>query len=173
MSRSRRKSLLIPVGLIFFKYLLEVKFIKYFIEIRGLIHFISLEPFLMRICTIYGILFREQRTCTAACCRDDLSENSSTHTSHSSRVSHTSHRVQVEFNEEENDTNGSSLDFYEAKVEANLFFDRTNNFDRLQTYNEFISALRVPPASAIVATTSFSACVAHRSAKDSWHQPRI
>lgn len=58
---------------------------------------------------------REQRTCTAACCRDDLSENSSTHTSHSSRVSHTSHRVQVEFNEEENDTNGSSLDFYEAK----------------------------------------------------------
>ncbi|KAL6261288.1 hypothetical protein P5V15_008810 [Pogonomyrmex californicus] len=59
---------------------------------------------------------REQRTCTAACCRDDLSENSSTHTSsQSSRVSHTSHRVQVEFNEEENDTNGSSLDFYEAK----------------------------------------------------------
>ncbi|XP_011260986.1 sn1-specific diacylglycerol lipase alpha isoform X6 [Camponotus floridanus] len=59
---------------------------------------------------------REQRTCTAACCRDDLSENSSTRTSsHSSRVSHTSHRVQVEFNEEEVDTNGSSLDFYEAK----------------------------------------------------------
>lgn len=59
---------------------------------------------------------REQRTCTAACCRDDLSENSSSHTSsHSSRVSRTSHRVQVEFNEEENDTNGSSLDFYEAK----------------------------------------------------------
>ncbi|CAL1678826.1 unnamed protein product [Lasius platythorax] len=59
---------------------------------------------------------REQRTCTAACCRDDLSENSSTRTSsHSSRVSHTSHRVQVEFNEEENDTNGSSLDFYETK----------------------------------------------------------
>ncbi|XP_011633570.1 sn1-specific diacylglycerol lipase alpha isoform X10 [Pogonomyrmex barbatus] len=59
---------------------------------------------------------REQRTCTAAYCRDDLSENSSTHTSsQSSRVSHTSHRVQVEFNEEENDTNGSSLDFYEAK----------------------------------------------------------
>ncbi|XP_018405396.1 PREDICTED: sn1-specific diacylglycerol lipase alpha [Cyphomyrmex costatus] len=59
---------------------------------------------------------REQRTCTAACCRDDLSENSSTHTSsHSSRVSRTSHRVQVEFNEEENDTNGSSIDFYEAK----------------------------------------------------------
>ncbi|XP_029668514.1 sn1-specific diacylglycerol lipase alpha isoform X4 [Formica exsecta] len=59
---------------------------------------------------------REQRTCTAACCRDDLSENSSTRTSsHSSRVSHTSHRVQVEFNQEENDTNGSSLDFYEAK----------------------------------------------------------
>ncbi|XP_018373307.1 PREDICTED: sn1-specific diacylglycerol lipase alpha isoform X3 [Trachymyrmex cornetzi] len=58
-------------------------------------------------------LRREQRTCTAACCRDDLSENSSTHTSsHSSRVSRTSHRVQVEFNEEET---GSSLDFYEAK----------------------------------------------------------
>ncbi|XP_050453691.1 diacylglycerol lipase-alpha isoform X5 [Cataglyphis hispanica] len=61
------------------------------------------------------IVRREQRTCTAACCRDDLSENSSTRTSsHSSRVSHTSHRVQVEVNEE-NDTNGSSLDFYEAK----------------------------------------------------------
>ncbi|XP_011067171.1 PREDICTED: sn1-specific diacylglycerol lipase alpha isoform X5 [Acromyrmex echinatior] len=59
------------------------------------------------------IVRREQRTCTAACCRDDLSENSSTHTSsHSSRVSRTSHRVQVEFNEEET---GSSLDFYEAK----------------------------------------------------------
>ncbi|XP_077278933.1 inactivation no afterpotential E isoform X3 [Temnothorax americanus] len=62
------------------------------------------------------IVRREQRTCTAACCRDDLSENSSTHaSSHSSRVSRTSHRVQVEFNEEENNTNGSSLDFYEAK----------------------------------------------------------
>ncbi|XP_018355248.1 PREDICTED: sn1-specific diacylglycerol lipase alpha [Trachymyrmex septentrionalis] len=59
------------------------------------------------------IVRREQRTCTAACCRDDLSENSSTHTSsHSSRVSRTSHHVQVEFNEEET---GSSLDFYEAK----------------------------------------------------------
>ncbi|XP_018058256.1 PREDICTED: sn1-specific diacylglycerol lipase alpha isoform X2 [Atta colombica] len=59
------------------------------------------------------IVRREQRTCTAACCRDDLSENSSTHTSsHSSRVSRTSHRVQVEYNEEET---GSSLDFYEAK----------------------------------------------------------
>ncbi|XP_014475317.1 PREDICTED: sn1-specific diacylglycerol lipase alpha isoform X4 [Dinoponera quadriceps] len=59
---------------------------------------------------------REQRMCTAACCRDDLSENSSTRTSsHSSRNSHTSHhRVQVELYEE-NDTNGSSLDFYEAK----------------------------------------------------------
>lgn len=57
--------------------------------------------------------------CTAACCRDDLSENSSTRTSsHSSRNSHTSHRVQVELYEEENDTNGSSLDFYEAKVQA-------------------------------------------------------
>ncbi|XP_015602963.1 sn1-specific diacylglycerol lipase alpha isoform X2 [Cephus cinctus] len=61
-------------------------------------------------------LRREHRVCTAACCRDDLSENSSTHTSsHSSRVSHTSHQVQIDFPEEENDTNGSSLDFYEAK----------------------------------------------------------
>lgn len=62
------------------------------------------------------IVRREQRTCTAACCTDDLSENSSTRTSsHSSRNSRISHRIQVEFNEEENDTNGSSLDFYEAK----------------------------------------------------------
>jgi len=68
---------------------------------------------------LYGC--REQRTCTAACCRDDLSENSSTQTSsHSSRISHTSHRVQVEFNEAENDTNGSSLDFYEAKVHEEI-----------------------------------------------------
>ncbi|KAK2588419.1 hypothetical protein KPH14_004418 [Odynerus spinipes] len=59
---------------------------------------------------------REQRVCTAACCRDDLSENSSTRTSsHSSRVSHTSHRVQVDFAEGDNETNGSSLDFFEAK----------------------------------------------------------
>ncbi|XP_012280956.1 sn1-specific diacylglycerol lipase alpha isoform X1 [Orussus abietinus] len=59
---------------------------------------------------------REERICTAACCRDDLSENSSTHvSSHSSRASRTSHRVQIDFAEEENDTNGSSLDFYEAK----------------------------------------------------------
>ncbi|XP_020295479.1 sn1-specific diacylglycerol lipase alpha isoform X3 [Pseudomyrmex gracilis] len=57
---------------------------------------------------------REQRTCTAACCRDDLSENSRT-SSHSSKVSRTSRRIQVEFNEQTNETNGSSLDFYEAK----------------------------------------------------------
>ncbi|XP_076642814.1 inactivation no afterpotential E isoform X2 [Halictus rubicundus] len=59
---------------------------------------------------------REQRVCTAACCRDDLSENSSPHTSsHSSGASHVSNRAQPGDAEEENDTNGSSLDFYEAK----------------------------------------------------------
>ncbi|XP_076382438.1 inactivation no afterpotential E isoform X2 [Megalopta genalis] len=59
---------------------------------------------------------REQRVCTAACCRDDLSENSSPHTSsHSSGASHVSGRAQQGYVEEENDTNGSSLDFYEAK----------------------------------------------------------
>ncbi|KAF3424508.1 hypothetical protein E2986_11788 [Frieseomelitta varia] len=59
---------------------------------------------------------REQRVCTAACCRDDLSENSSSHTSsHSSRTSHTSNRVQSGFPVEEHETNGSSLDFFEAK----------------------------------------------------------
>ncbi|XP_014605977.1 PREDICTED: sn1-specific diacylglycerol lipase alpha isoform X4 [Polistes canadensis] len=59
---------------------------------------------------------REQRVCTAACCRDDLSENSSTRaSSHSSRVSRTSHHVQVDFPEGDNETNGSSLDFFEAK----------------------------------------------------------
>ncbi|XP_076753679.1 inactivation no afterpotential E isoform X3 [Xylocopa sonorina] len=58
---------------------------------------------------------REQRVCTAACCRDDLSENSSSHTSHSSRTSQASNRVQSGFPEEEHETNGSSLDFYEAK----------------------------------------------------------
>ncbi|XP_076278815.1 inactivation no afterpotential E isoform X1 [Lasioglossum baleicum] len=59
---------------------------------------------------------REQRVCTAACCRDDLSENSSPHTSsHSSGASHVSNRAQPGYAEEENDTNGSSLDFYEAK----------------------------------------------------------
>ena len=61
--------------------------------------------------------YREQRVCTAACCRDDLSENSSSHTSsHSSRTSHTSNRVQSGFPVEEHETNGSSLDFFEAKV---------------------------------------------------------
>ncbi|XP_046741957.1 diacylglycerol lipase-alpha isoform X5 [Diprion similis] len=58
------------------------------------------------------IVRREHRICTAACCRDDISENSS---SPSSRISHTSHRVQDDFTKEEHDTNGSSLDFYEAQ----------------------------------------------------------
>ena len=63
---------------------------------------------------------REHRVCMAACCRDDLSDNSSPHTStHSSRISH---RVQIDFPEEENDTNGSSLDFYEAKVSIELVY---------------------------------------------------
>lgn len=54
--------------------------------------------------------------CTAACCRDDLSENSSSHnSSHSSRTSQTSNRVQLGFSVEEHETNGSSLDFFEAK----------------------------------------------------------
>ncbi|XP_047364269.1 diacylglycerol lipase-alpha isoform X6 [Vespa velutina] len=62
------------------------------------------------------IVRREQRVCTAACCRDDLSENSSTHaSSHSSRISRTSHHVQIDFPEGDNETNGSSLDFFEAK----------------------------------------------------------
>lgn len=60
---------------------------------------------------------REQRVCTAACCRDDLSENSSSQaSSHSSRASQTSNRVQSGFPVEEHETNGSSLDFFEAKV---------------------------------------------------------
>ncbi|CAK9798448.1 Diacylglycerol lipase-alpha [Anthophora plagiata] len=59
---------------------------------------------------------REQRVCTAACCRDDLSENSSSHTStHSSGTSHASNRIQTGFPLEEPGTNRSSLDFYEAK----------------------------------------------------------
>ncbi|XP_016913119.1 diacylglycerol lipase-alpha isoform X3 [Apis cerana] len=62
------------------------------------------------------IVRREQRVCTAACCRDDLSENSSSHnSSHSSRTSQTSNRVQLGFSVEEHETNGSSLDFFEAK----------------------------------------------------------
>ncbi|XP_031776610.1 sn1-specific diacylglycerol lipase alpha isoform X3 [Nasonia vitripennis] len=60
------------------------------------------------------LVSRDTRVCTAACCRDDLSDNSSPHaSSHSSRISH---RVQIDFAEEEMDTNGSSLDFYEAKA---------------------------------------------------------
>ncbi|XP_076163448.1 inactivation no afterpotential E isoform X1 [Ptiloglossa arizonensis] len=59
---------------------------------------------------------REQRVCTAACCRDDLSENSSSHaSSHSSGTSHALNQAQAGYAEEENETNGSSLDFYEAK----------------------------------------------------------
>ncbi|XP_076687262.1 inactivation no afterpotential E isoform X1 [Andrena cerasifolii] len=61
------------------------------------------------------IVRREQRVCTAACCRDDLSENSSHNSSHSSRTSHASNRAHPGYAEEENETNGSSLDFFEAK----------------------------------------------------------
>ncbi|XP_071876018.1 inactivation no afterpotential E isoform X2 [Bombus fervidus] len=62
------------------------------------------------------IVRREQRVCTAACCRDDLSENSSSQaSSHSSRASQTLNRVQSGFPVEEHETNGSSLDFFEAK----------------------------------------------------------
>ncbi|XP_054001442.1 diacylglycerol lipase-alpha isoform X3 [Hylaeus anthracinus] len=61
------------------------------------------------------IVRREQRVCTAACCRDDLSNSSSHTSSHSSGASHTSNQVAPGYAEEENETNGSSLDFYEAK----------------------------------------------------------
>ncbi|XP_048514816.1 diacylglycerol lipase-alpha isoform X4 [Athalia rosae] len=58
------------------------------------------------------IVRREHRVCTAACCRDDISENSS---SPSLRLSHMSHPVRDDFTKDEHDTNGSSLDFYEAQ----------------------------------------------------------
>ncbi|KAG5318892.1 DGLA lipase, partial [Pseudoatta argentina] len=93
------------------------------------------------------IVRREQRTCTAACCRDDLSENSSTHTSsHSSRVSHTSHRVQVEFNEEET---GSSLDFYEAKF-ISLYFQGSSG-QRDSSNDVFLSVRSSPECKGLMA----------------------
>ncbi|KAK0092375.1 hypothetical protein PV326_001578 [Microctonus aethiopoides] len=64
------------------------------------------------------ILQREHTICTAACCRDDLSENSTPSSVHSTRIIHSNiHRVHTDFpvNNEENDTNGSSPDFYEVK----------------------------------------------------------
>ncbi|XP_051162711.1 diacylglycerol lipase-alpha isoform X5 [Leptopilina boulardi] len=59
---------------------------------------------------------RELRVCTAACyCRDDLSENSSTHTSsQSSGNSHISHRVQIDFMEG-NETSGTNVDYFGTK----------------------------------------------------------
>ncbi|KAG5314757.1 DGLA lipase, partial [Acromyrmex insinuator] len=93
------------------------------------------------------IVRREQRTCTAACCRDDLSENSSTHTSsHSSRVSRTSHRVQVEFNEEET---GSSLDFYEAKF-VSLYFQGSSG-QRDSSNDVFLSVRSSPECKGLMA----------------------
>ncbi|XP_043281706.1 diacylglycerol lipase-alpha isoform X2 [Venturia canescens] len=57
----------------------------------------------------------EHGICTAACCQDDGSENSTPSSGHSDRIVHGSHRVQIDYRSEDNDTNGSSLDFYEAK----------------------------------------------------------
>ncbi|XP_043481702.1 diacylglycerol lipase-alpha isoform X4 [Leptopilina heterotoma] len=58
---------------------------------------------------------RELRVCTAACCRDDLSENSSTHTSsHSSGNSQISHRVQIDF-AEGNENCLSGVDYFGTK----------------------------------------------------------
>ncbi|XP_046422858.1 diacylglycerol lipase-alpha isoform X5 [Neodiprion lecontei] len=78
------------------------------------------------------IVRREHRICTAACCRDDISENSS---SPSSRISHTSHRVQDDFAKEEHDTNGSSLDFYEAQ----------DSFGQRESSNEVFLSVRSSP----------------------------
>ncbi|KAK0167112.1 hypothetical protein PV327_004554 [Microctonus hyperodae] len=64
------------------------------------------------------ILQREHTICTAACCRDDLSENSTPSSVHSTRIIRSNiHRVHTDFpvNNEEIDTNGSSPDFYEVK----------------------------------------------------------
>ncbi|XP_023315106.1 sn1-specific diacylglycerol lipase alpha isoform X2 [Trichogramma pretiosum] len=57
------------------------------------------------------LVSREHRVCTAACCRDDLSDPNSS--PHSSRLGNPVH---IDFPEEDNDINGSSLDFYEAKI---------------------------------------------------------
>ncbi|XP_046479102.1 diacylglycerol lipase-alpha isoform X5 [Neodiprion pinetum] len=78
------------------------------------------------------IVRREHRICTAACCRDDISENSS---SPSSRISHTSPRVQDDFAKEEHDTNGSSLDFYEAQ----------DSFGQRESSNEVFLSVRSSP----------------------------
>ena len=59
---------------------------------------------------------REHTVCTAGCCRDDGSEHSTPSSTHSIRIDGSSHRVQIDFRSEDNNTNGSSLDFYEAKV---------------------------------------------------------
>ncbi|KAI4491973.1 hypothetical protein M0802_010176 [Mischocyttarus mexicanus] len=87
-------------------------------DLKNNLHFamLSAKNYFLREENIGSNSSSEQRVCTAACCRDDLSENSSTRaSSHSSRVSRTSHHVQVDFPEGDNETNGSSLDFFEAK----------------------------------------------------------
>lgn len=66
--------------------------------------------------------------CTAACCRDDLSDNSSPPHASSLQSSRISHRVQIDFVAEDE----HNLDFFENKVIGNppyyyYFFFRTRN----------------------------------------------
>ncbi|XP_015123034.1 sn1-specific diacylglycerol lipase alpha isoform X1 [Diachasma alloeum] len=61
------------------------------------------------------ILRREHNVCTAACCRDDQSETSTPSSSHSIRITQTSHRVQIDFPYPETERLASSLDYYEKK----------------------------------------------------------
>ncbi|XP_011501832.1 PREDICTED: sn1-specific diacylglycerol lipase alpha [Ceratosolen solmsi marchali] len=61
---------------------------------------------------------REHRVCMAACCRDDVSDNSSPFAS--SQSFRICHRVKIDFPEEDNDTNGSSLDFSLNKAPREL-----------------------------------------------------
>ncbi|XP_043282048.1 diacylglycerol lipase-alpha isoform X6 [Venturia canescens] len=75
----------------------------------------SLPPPVPRRRDSANVRGREHGICTAACCQDDGSENSTPSSGHSDRIVHGSHRVQIDYRSEDNDTNGSSLDFYEAK----------------------------------------------------------
>ncbi|XP_057331242.1 diacylglycerol lipase-alpha isoform X3 [Microplitis mediator] len=61
------------------------------------------------------ILRREHTVCTAACCRDDLSDNSTPSSIHSTCIIRNTYPVQIDFSNEDNGTNESSVDLYEVR----------------------------------------------------------
>lgn len=68
------------------------------------------------IIIIFHFIYREHTVCTAACCRDDLSDNSTPSSIHSTCIIRNTYPVQIDFSNEDNGTNESSVDLYEVRV---------------------------------------------------------